>query len=32
MRKVIALRTRNPDDVAAEEAVLAMYRQALGVA
>lgn len=32
MRKVIALRKRNPDDVAEEEAVLEMYRQALGMA
>lgn len=32
MRKVIALRKRKPDDVAEEEAVLEMYRQALGMA
>ena len=31
MRKVIALRKREPDDVAEEEAVLDMYRQALGM-
>jgi len=31
IRKVIALRKREPDDVAEEEAVLEMYRQALGV-
>ena len=31
MRKVIALRKRNPDDVAEEEAVLEMYREALGL-
>ena len=30
-RKVIALRARNPDDVAEEEAILRMYRDALGV-
>lgn len=31
MRKVIALRKRDRDDIAEEEAVLAMYREALGV-
>lgn len=31
MRKVIALRKRKPDDIAEEEAVLEMYRQALGM-
>ena len=31
MRKVIALRKREPDDIAEEEAVLDMYRQALGM-
>ena len=31
MRKVIALRKREPDDIAEEEAVLEMYRQALGM-
>lgn len=30
MRKVIALRKRDADDVAEEEAVLDLYRQALG--
>ncbi|MCZ7675067.1 MAG: DUF2312 domain-containing protein [Roseovarius sp.] len=32
MRKVIALRKRDSDDIAEEEAVLAMYREALGMA
>jgi uncharacterized protein (UPF0335 family) len=32
MRKVIALRKRKPDDIAEEEAVMQMYRQALGMA
>lgn len=32
MRKVIALRKRDPDDIAEEEAVLDMYREALGLA
>lgn len=32
MRKVIALRKRDPADVAEEEAVLDMYREALGLA
>ena len=31
MRKVIALRKRKPDDVAEEEAVLDMYKAALGM-
>ncbi len=31
MRKVIALRKRNADDIAEEEAVLEMYREALGM-
>ncbi len=31
MRKVIALRKRDKDDVAEEEAVLEMYREALGM-
>jgi uncharacterized protein (UPF0335 family) len=31
MRKVIALRKREPDDIAEEEAVLDMYKQALGM-
>lgn len=31
MRKVIALRKRDPNDVAEEEAVLDMYREALGL-
>jgi uncharacterized protein (UPF0335 family) len=31
MRKVIALRKRSPDDVAEEEVVLEMYREALGM-
>lgn len=32
MRKVIALRKRDSDDIAEEEAVLEMYREALGMA
>jgi uncharacterized protein (UPF0335 family) len=32
LRKIIALRKRKPDDIAEEEAVLEMYRQALGMA
>ncbi|PNW26772.1 UNVERIFIED_CONTAM: hypothetical protein BEN50_21555 [Euhalothece sp. KZN 001] len=32
MRKVIALRKRDRDDVAEEEAVLELYKQALGMA
>lgn len=31
MRKLIALRKRDADDIAEEEAVLEMYRQALGI-
>jgi uncharacterized protein (UPF0335 family) len=31
MRKVIALRRRKPDEVAEEEAVLELYKQALGM-
>lgn len=31
MRKVIALRKRDPDDIAEEEAVLQMYRGVLGI-
>ena len=31
MRKVIALRKRKPDEIAEEEAVLAMYLAALGM-
>ena len=31
MRKVIALRKRDKDDVAEEEAVLEMYKEALGM-
>ncbi|CUH39692.1 hypothetical protein JSE7799_02420 [Jannaschia seosinensis] len=31
MRKVVALRKREPDDVAEEEAVLEMYKEALGM-
>jgi len=31
MRKVIALRKRKPDEIAEEEAVLEMYRHALGM-
>lgn len=31
MRKVIALRKRKPDEVAEEEAVLEMYKSALGM-
>lgn len=32
LRKVIALRKRDKDDIAEEEAVLEMYKQALGMA
>jgi uncharacterized protein (UPF0335 family) len=32
MKKIIALRKRRPDDVAEEEAVIEMYKQALGMA
>ncbi|WP_076534083.1 DUF2312 domain-containing protein [Gemmobacter megaterium] len=31
MRKLIALRKRKPDDVAEEEAILDMYKSALGM-
>ncbi|MGY6635250.1 MAG: DUF2312 domain-containing protein [Alkalilacustris sp.] len=31
MRKVIALRKRKPDDIAEEEALLEIYKQALGM-
>ena len=31
IRKVIALRKRDKDDIAEEEAVLAMYKEALGM-
>lgn len=31
MRKVIALRKRKPDEIAEEEAVLEVYKQALGM-
>ncbi len=31
LKKVIALRKRKPDDIAEEEAVLEMYKQALGM-
>jgi uncharacterized protein (UPF0335 family) len=31
MRKVIALRKRKPDEIAEEEAVLELYKQALGM-
>ena len=31
MRKIVALRRREPDDVAEEEAVLEMYKEALGM-
>ena len=31
MRKVISLRARDPDDIAEEEAVLDMYKAALGM-
>ncbi|QBR35728.1 DUF2312 domain-containing protein [Leisingera sp. NJS201] len=32
MRKIIALRKRDKDDIAEEEAVLDMYKEALGMA
>lgn len=32
MRKIIALRKRNADDVAEEEAIIEMYKAALGMA
>ncbi len=31
LKKIIALRKRKPDDIAEEEAVLEMYKQALGM-
>lgn len=31
IRKLIALRKRKPDDIAEEEAILEMYKQALGM-
>ena len=31
MKKVVALRKRKPDDIAEAEAVLEMYKQALGM-
>lgn len=31
LRKVIALRKRRPDDIAEEEAILDIYKQALGM-
>ncbi len=31
MRKIVALRKRDLDDIAEEEAITAMYRQALGM-
>ncbi|HBU15024.1 MAG TPA: hypothetical protein DEF16_09590, partial [Gemmobacter sp.] len=31
MKKVVALRKRKPDDIAEEEAILDMYKQALGM-
>lgn len=31
MRKIIALRKRKPDEIAEEEAVLELYKQALGM-
>ena len=31
LRKVIALRKRKPDDIAEEEAIIDMYRSALGM-
>ena len=31
MRKVVALRRREPDDIAEEEAILDMYKEALGM-
>jgi uncharacterized protein (UPF0335 family) len=31
MRKIIALRKRKPDEVAEEEAILDMYKAALGM-
>jgi uncharacterized protein (UPF0335 family) len=31
LRKIVALRKRQPDDIAEEEAVLELYKQALGM-
>ena len=31
LRKIVALRRRKPDDIAEEEAVLDLYKQALGM-
>ena len=31
LRKIIALRKRQPDDIAEEEAILDLYKQALGM-
>lgn len=31
MRKIIALRKRKPDEIAEEEAILEMYKEALGL-
>ena len=31
MKKVVALRKRKPDDIAEEEAILDMYKQAMGM-
>ncbi len=31
LKKIVALRKRKPDDIAEEEAVLEMYKQALGM-
>lgn len=31
MRKIVALRKRNPDDISEEEAILEMYKAALGM-
>jgi len=32
LRKIIALRKRDKDDIAEEEAILEMYKEALGMA
>lgn len=32
MRKIIALRKRKADDIAEEEAIMTLYKQALGIA
>lgn len=32
MRKIIAMRRRKPDDIAEEEAILEIYKNALGMA